>query len=726
MIKTLRHSFRFPSSALRPLFMAPLAAAWLAAPLAAQTSTRADSARRDSSGTITRLLPVTVNVTRTATPLARAPWAVGSVDGGELRRGRATIGLDEALSEVPGVYVANRYNFSLDQRISIRGFGSRSNFGVRGLTLLLDGVPQTLPDGQGQLTNIDLANVSRIDVLRGSASSLYGNGSGGVLSFTTDMSAPEPLQATGRVEGGAFGLRKWQARASGRAGNTVASLAASRLTIDGFRQHSAAEQRTLTLGVDHQLSPATVAQLRFHAANLPLAENPGALTFAEYARTRDSAAANNVLRGANKWVSQQQLSLSVRHAGDDGSAAEATVFGTLRDLTNPLAAPPPGTASPLTGTFNTIGRGAGGLRLSASRRVGDWGARTPLLTAGLDAQSMRDHRRNSRATAGRIQRPTDTLFLDQVETVTNVAPFGQVTWEPAARWQLELGGRYDRVRFNGDDRFLKDRADNGGARVMAAFSGHAGASWQTSPRFTPYVNAATSFETPTTTELQARSDGNGGFNDALGPQRALSLEAGARGAAGRVTYQASVFRVRVNDALVQFLETSGRAFFRNVGRTGQSGAELGGTLRLFPAVDATASYTYAHYRFDNYRAQSGTRVDTLDGKWLPGVPAHFLRTGLRTRLGAGATLDVDHTISTKLYADDRNTLRVPGWGRGNLDARLAWGGRVGGVAVQPFVSVTNAFGQRYVGAVTVNGAAGRVLEPAPGRGWFAGMQLGGL
>ena len=119
-------------------------------------------------------------------------------------------------------------------------------------------------------------------------------------------------------------------------------------------------------------------------------------------------------------------------------------------------------------------------------------------------------------------------------------------------------------------------------------------------------------------------------------------------------------------------------------------------------------------------------VDTLDGKWLPGVPAHFLRTGLRTRLGAGATLDVDHTISTKLYADDRNTLRVPGWGRGNLDARLAWGGRVGAVAVQPFVSVTNAFGQRYVGAVTVNGAAGRVLEPAPGRGWFAGMQVGGL
>ena len=711
----------------RSLALLCLGAAPLATSLAAQTTT-ADTAARGDSTPAGRLPTITVNVTRSATSLARAPWAVGSVDGTELRHGRATLGLDEALSEVPGVYVANRYNFSLDQRISIRGFGSRSNFGVRGLTLLLDGVPQTLPDGQGQLTNLDLANVSRVDVLRGPASSLYGNGSGGVLSFTTDMRAPEPLQATGRAESGAFGLRKYQARVAGRAGGSVASLSASRLTIDGFRQHSAAEQRTLTLGVDHALGTSTVAQLRFHAASLPLAENPGALTLVEYARKSDSAAGNNILRGANKSVSQQQLSLAVRQSRDDGSSLEASVFGTLRDLANPLASPPPGTPSPVTGTYNTIGRHAGGTRLSAARRIGPWGALAPLLTAGLDAQGMRDHRRNSRDTGGKVQRATDSLFLDQVETVTNVAPFAQATWQPTSRLQLELGGRYDRVRFSVDDHFLKDGKDNGGARTMAASSGHAGASFVAGRAFTPYVNAASSFETPTTTELQARPDGGGGFSDALGPQRARSIEVGGRGRVERLSYQAAVFRVRVDDALVQFLETNGRAYFTNAGRTAQDGAELGASVRVVHAVDVNASYTYARYRFDRYRPQTRTAtklvIDTLDGRWLPGVPAHFLRTGLRTRLGRGATLDVDHTISTRLYADDRNTIRIPGWGRGTLDARLAWSTSVAGVPLSPFASVTNAFGQRYVGAVTVNGAFGRDVEPAPGRAWFAGLELG--
>ena len=695
----------------------------IAAPLYGQQTAADTSTGRDSTAR-GRLPTVTVSVTRSATPLARAPWAVGSVGDAELHRGRATVGLDEALSEVPGVYVANRYNFSLDQRISVRGFGSRSNFGVRGLTLLLDGIPQTLPDGQGQLTNLDLANVSRIDVLRGSASSLYGNGSGGVLSFTTDMRAPEPFQATARGEQGAFGLQKYQARVSGHTGATVASLSASRLTIDGFRQHSAAEQRTLTLGVDHALGTATVAQLRFNAASLPLAENPGALTFAEYNRRADSAAGNNILRGANKSVNQQQLSLALRQSGTDGAGLEASIFGTLRDLTNPLASPPPGTSSPLTGTYNTIGRHAGGARVSASHRLGRAGSLAPLLTAGVDAQAMRDHRRNSRATAGKTELPTDTLFLDQLETVSNAAPFAQLTWQPSSAWQLELGGRYDRVRFSVDDHFLKDGQDNGGSRTMAASSGHAGISYAMSDRFTPYVNAATSFETPTTTELQARPDGGGGFYDALGPQRAKSIEAGARGHFRRASYQGAVFRVRVDDALVQFLETNGRAYFRNAGRTSQDGAELGGSLQIVPAVDVVASYTYAHYRFDRYRAQNRAAVDTLDGKWLPGVPAHFLRTGLRTRLGHHTTLDLDHTISTKLYADDRNSLRIPGWGRGSLDARLATTVQIGAVPFAPFISVNNAFNQRYVGAVTVNGAAGRVLEPAPGRAWLAGLELG--
>ena len=179
-----------------------------------------DSTRRDSVRAQV-IAPVQVTVTGRAQALPRVPWAVGTQTLRDLRRGQATIGIDEALANIPGVVIANRYNAAVDQRLSIRGAGSRANFGVRGVKVLLDGIPQSLPDGQSQLTNIDLAAIARVEVLRGSASALYGNGSGGVLSFTTDLSAPDPLGVTARLLQGSFGLRKSQLRLSGRGGASL-------------------------------------------------------------------------------------------------------------------------------------------------------------------------------------------------------------------------------------------------------------------------------------------------------------------------------------------------------------------------------------------------------------------------------------------------------------------------------------------------------------------------
>src|SRR5581483_5515376 len=165
------------------------AALLAAGPLGAQVP---DSARRDTTR-VQRLPEITVTVTRTQEPLLRVPAAVGVVDSTDIRRAQPTLGLDEALNNLPGVYVANRYNFSLDQRLSIRGFGSRANFGTRGVKILLDGVPQTLPDGQSQLTNVEFADLGRIEVLRGSASSLYGNASGGVILLESQPADPNPF-----------------------------------------------------------------------------------------------------------------------------------------------------------------------------------------------------------------------------------------------------------------------------------------------------------------------------------------------------------------------------------------------------------------------------------------------------------------------------------------------------------------------------------------------------
>ena len=274
------HRCTFQHAATSSLVALALLAMAEGSPVAAQEPVRPDTAAADT--TQIRRLPE-INVTRTAEPLQRVPYSVGVVDRAEIQRGQQTVGLDEALNNLPGVVVANRYNFSLDQRISIRGAGSRSNFGVRGLKILLDGVPQTLPDGQSQLTNIDFANIDRAEVLRGASSSLYGNASGGVVAFSSEPAAPGPVAQRLRIQGGT-GQRdsddfyKWQSWTSGRSGDVSGTLSLSQFKVDGFRQHSAAEFRQLNAALDYAVSGSTLATLRLSLADNPKGENPGALT----------------------------------------------------------------------------------------------------------------------------------------------------------------------------------------------------------------------------------------------------------------------------------------------------------------------------------------------------------------------------------------------------------------------------------------------------------------
>ncbi len=696
-----------------------LAAALFPAAGSAQQPTRPDSAVRDS---IQRLETIEVTVTRTTEPLERVPTAVSVLGKTDLRRGQATLGLDEALNNLPGVFVANRYNFSLDQRLSIRGFGSRSNFGTRGVKIVLDGIPQTLPDGQSQLTNVEFGALDRVEVLRGSASSLYGNASGGVISLRSERADPGPFAQYARVEGGSNGLFKWQTRTSGRVGTASGTLSLSRTLWDGFRQQSGADLRLLNAAVDYAVSGTMLLGLRFNAADDPKAQNPGALTQAEYDANPDSAAAGNIRRGADKDVQQQQLALLFTHLDDFGNEVNVTLFGLLRDLENPLATPPPIQPGPTAGTFVTIDRAVGGVRAAVTRRL--WrDAAAPRVTGGLDVQAMRDDRSNARSLGGL---PAAPVFQDQREKVTELGPFVQANWPATARLLASAGARYDRVSFTVEDHV----GPNSGSRTLDSWNGNAGLSYLVNEGFVPYANVASSFETPTTTELANRPDGGTGFNEELGPQRAWTYEVGARGRIGTIVeYSFAGFLGRIRDAIVQFQEVGGRAFFRNAGKTHNDGLEVGVTLTPVSALRLYGSYTYAHYTFADYEAVTPAGVARFNGNRLPGVPDHFARLGVRGEPGWGLALDLDHTLSSSVFADDSNTVKISSWGAGVTNVRLSWSGELGRAVARPFVAVNNLFDKRYIGSVTINGFdrvanVPRVIEPAPGINVYVGAEVG--
>ena len=694
----------------------------------AQEPARPDSTRPDSLRPAQQLQELEVTVTRSAEPMSRVPAAVSVVGQRDLRRGQPTIGLDEALNNVPGVYVANRYNFSLDQRLSIRGFGSRANFGTRGVKILLDGVPQTLPDGQSQLTNVEFGALERIEVLRGAASSMYGNASGGVISLQSEAADPGPFSQYARVEGGSFGLFKWQTRTSGRRGPASGVLSVSRTLWDGFRQQSEADLRLLNAAVDVAVADRTKLGIRFFGADNPKAQNPGALTAAEFAANPDTAAAGNIRRGADKDVQQYQLATTLRHTDQRGNGYDLALFGLKRDLENPLATPPPQGPGATIGTYVRIDRLVGGVRASATRALAA-SPFAPRISIGTDLQYLRDDRRNFRSDAGV---PTDSTYVDQQEKVLELGPFVQVNWSPVAELLVSAGGRYDRVEFDVTDRFFADGDDDSGERTLDSWNGNIGASWFASDAVVPYVNVSTAFETPTTTELANRPDDGGGFNQELGPQRAWNYEIGVRGRVGRqVEYSASGFITRVSDAIVQFSEVGGRAFFRNAGKTHNDGVELGLSVSPIPQVRLTGAYTYANYTFADYSFLAGTETVTLDGNRLPGVPRHFARFGLRSEPGYGFAVDVDHTLSSSIFSDDANSVegQVGDWGAGVTNLRVSWSGETRRAVIRPFVGVNNLFDKAYVGSVTINGFdrvvnAPRVLEPAPGINVYVGAELG--
>lgn len=696
-------------------------------PLLAQIPASPDSVASDSAGPV-ELKEITITVTRQQEPLSRVPMAVDVLGRDAIRKGQLTMGLDEALNDLPGVFVANRYNFNLDQRLSIRGFGSRANFGTRGVKVLLDGVPQTLPDGQSQLTNVDFGSIDRIEVLRGSASSLYGNASGGVISLQTEAAGTDPFAAWIRSEWGSYGLAKYQLRASSRAGRASGTVSLSRTTYDGFRQWSKGEVNLLTLGGDYAASATKTLRLRFSAANNPTAQNPGALTFAEYAVNPDSANGTNILRGVDKAVKQQQLSLSfIRHDDGQGTDYSLTTFGLLRNIDNPLATPSPILPGPNVAIYSTIDRRVGGVRTQASHRLGA-AAAAPRLMLGFDLQGSSDERREVRSVDGL---PTDSVLRDQRERASEFGPFLQLHWSPVPRATFSAGGRYDRIVFSVLDHFLGDSVDNSGSRTMSQWNGNVGASWFISDAVVPYVNFSTSFDTPTTTELAGLPPGEGGFNDSLGPQRARTYEIGARGRVGRsIEWSASGFLTRVTNAIVQYAETQGRALYANAGSTHNNGVELGLSVKPTRGVRLFGAYTYADYTFAEYTAVVAGTVTVLDGKRLPGVPKHFARLGLRTEPGYGFVLDVDHTISSSVFANDPNTVTVDGWGAGITNIRIGWDGRVGRTSLNPFLGVLNLSDRKYIGSVTINGTTPpparlpRVLEPAPGRNVYAGMEVG--
>jgi iron complex outermembrane receptor protein len=645
---------------------------------------------------------VTVQVLGTPVPPLRAPFPVSVVREEEIRRARPAMALTDALSALPGVQVDNRYNYALGERISVRGLGARAQFGVRGVRVLVDGIPATLPDGQTTLNHVDPSALGRAEVIRGPASALYGNASGGVIRLSTASPPLAPLASEHRVLAGGDGLLRLETSAGGRAGSAAYRAYVSRLSYDGYREHASADNLNAG-GTLHLARGADEVRLSFTAVRYD-ALNPGSLSDSLLRVDRGAAFARNVQQRTGEEGRQAQAGLWWRHPAGRG-ALEVAAYGLARSIDNPIP-----------NVVIDLDRRVGGVRAS-------WTAEAGALRwlAGAEAEAQRDDRLNFTNNAGE----RGERVLDQRERVTSTSAFAQGTASLLPRLDVLAAVRYDRFRFSVADRLVSPgNPDDSGARTMERVSPALGVSFAATPAVSLYANLATAFETPTTTELANRPSGAGGFNPELQPQRTVSAEVGAKARlAGWVWLEAAAYRARVEDALIPFeVEGApGRVFYRNAGQARHRGVEASAVLTPRPGWTARAAYTWTDAGFGRYVVNGQDRA----GNPVPGVAPHRLDVSLLASSERGPLVGVDlrHVSSTAVADDDaEGRFRSPAYTL--LDVRGGWEGvRAGPLALSPFAGVTNLLDRAYNTSVVVNAFGRRYYEPGPGRAFYAGLSL---
>jgi len=635
------------------------------------------------------------------------PWletaaSVGIVEGDAIQRGQQQLELGESLINVPGVFIQNRSNFAQDSRISIRGFGARANFGIRGIRLIVDGIPLTMPDGQGQVDSLDLASAGRIEVLRGPSSSLYGSSSGGVIAVMSEEPGKFPM-INARFAVGGDGYRNYQGKAVGMSGNIDYLISLSRLELDGYRDHASMERVLLHSRFRYRFDESADLSVVVNHLHAPKADDPGGLTAAEVSNDRSAAQARNVLFDAGESIDNTTLGLILRKAFNEKHETTVSNYYTWRDFDGKIPALS-------TGIIDLDRFFVGGSLKHVYRDV--FFGMQSRFTIGGEGEAQLDDRVRHRNEMG----VKGALSSDQKEEVTRFGFFAQEELKLPYNFELTGGVRYERIHFEVDDNFLSN-GDDSGTFSYNEWSFTGALQWVPVPAANPFVRVSTSFDTPTTTSLG--NPAGTGLNQDLRAQTAISYELGIKGQFGdQLRYEAAAFHIRVDDELVPYVQ-SFRTFYENAGRSTRTGVELGAVYEPVEGLSASIAYTFSDFEFQDFKSRSG---GDFDGQEIPGVPRHLVSAELayEHELGLFGTWQVQFV--DERYADNLNSASADSHVYSNI--RIGYNHRMGNWELSPFVGINNLFDVQYTDSLRINDDANRrFYEPAPALNAFGGLSI---
>ncbi|HIG6955175.1 TonB-dependent receptor [Klebsiella pneumoniae] len=652
------------------------------------------------------------------------PAAVSVVNGDEMRQAAPRVNLSESLGAVPGLQVQNRQNYAQDLQLSIRGFGSRSTYGVRGLRIYVDGIPATMPDGQGQTSNIDIGSVDTIEVLRGPFSALYGNSSGGVINVTSQTGTQPPTVEASSYYG-SFGTWHYGMKATGavgdgsHAGDVDYTVSTNRFTTHGYRDHSGARKNLANARLGVRINDVSKLTLLLNSVDIK-ANDAGGLTADEW-RDNPRQSPRGDQYNTRKNTRQTQAGLRYERQLSAQDDLSVMMYAGERETTQFQSIPRAPQLKPShAGGVIDLTRHYQGIDTRLTHR-GE--LLVPVtLTAGLDYENMSERRKgyeNFVMVNGAPQYGEQgALRRNERNLMWNVDPYLQTQWQLTDKLSLDAGVRYSSVWFDSNDYYITPgNGDDSGDASYHKWLPAGSLKYALTDAWNVYLSAGRGFETPTINELSYRSDNQSGLNFGLKPSTNDTVEIGSKTRIGNGLFTAALFQTNTDNEIVVDSSSGGRTSYKNAGKTRRQGMELGLDQQFGESWRLKAAWTWLDA---TYRTNVSDDA-SCNGNRIPGIARNmgYASFGYQPEQGWYAGSDIRYM--SDIMANDENTAKAPSWTVVGLTTGYKWS--YGRMDMDLFGRIDNLFDREYVGSVIVNESNGRYYEPAPGRNYGIGLNL---
>ncbi|MHB5991526.1 TonB-dependent receptor PqqU [Klebsiella pneumoniae] len=652
------------------------------------------------------------------------PAAVSVVNGDEMRQAAPRVNLSESLGAVPGLQVQNRQNYAQDLQLSIRGFGSRSTYGVRGLRIYVDGIPATMPDGQGQTSNIDIGSVDTIEVLRGPFSALYGNSSGGVINVTSQTGTQPPTVEASSYYG-SFGTWHYGMKATGavgdgsHAGDVDYTVSTNRFTTHGYRDHSGARKNLANARLGVRINDVSKLTLLLNSVDIK-ANDAGGLTADEW-RDNPRQSPRGDQYNTRKNTRQTQAGLRYERQLSAQDDLSVMMYAGERETTQFQSIPRAPQLKPShAGGVIDLTRHYQGIDTRLTHR-GE--LLVPVtLTAGLDYENMSERRKgyeNFVMVNGAPQYGEQgALRRNERNLMWNVDPYLQTQWQLTDKLSLDAGVRYSSVWFDSNDYYITPgNGDDSGDASYHKWLPAGSLKYALTDAWNVYLSAGRGFETPTINELSYRSDNQSGLNFGLKPSTNDTVEIGSKTRIGNGLFTAALFQTNTDNEIVVDSSSGGRTSYKNAGNTRRQGMELGLDQQFGESWRLKAAWTWLDATYRTNVCDDAS----CNGNRIPGIARNmgYASFGYQPEQGWYAGSDIRYM--SDIMANDENTAKAPSWTVVGLTTGYKWS--YGRMDMDLFGRIDNLFDREYVGSVIVNESNGRYYEPAPGRNYGIGLNL---